>query len=57
VVIVNVKAIVPETPKKLSETRGIVTSEYQNYLEQQWINELRSKYKFDIKKDVLYSVK
>jgi peptidyl-prolyl cis-trans isomerase SurA len=57
VVIVNVKAIVPETPKKLSETRGMVTSEYQNYLEQQWIAELRAKYKFDIKKEVLYSVK
>jgi peptidyl-prolyl cis-trans isomerase SurA len=57
VVIVNVKSVVPETPKKLSETRGIATSEYQNYLEKKWIEELRSKYKFEIKKDVLYSVK
>lgn len=57
VVIVNVKAVVPETPKKLSETRGIVTSEYQNYLEKKWIEELRSKYKYQVKKEVLYSVK
>ncbi len=57
VVIVNVKSVVAETPKKLSETRGIATSEYQNYLEKKWIEELRSKYKFEIKKDVLYSVK
>ncbi|MFN6379043.1 MAG: peptidylprolyl isomerase [Flavobacteriales bacterium] len=57
VVIVNVKAVVPESPKKLSETRGIVTSEYQNYLEKKWIEELRAKYKYQVKKDVLYSVK
>lgn len=55
--IVQVKRIVDETPKELSETKGIVTSEYQNYLEKQWIEELRKKYKFSVNKNVLYSVK
>lgn len=57
VYIVNVKRIVDETPKELAETKGMVTSEYQNFLEKQWIEELRSKYKFSVNKNVLYSVK
>lgn len=57
VYIVNVKRIVEETPKELAETKGMVTSEYQNFLEKQWIEELRSKYKFSVNKNVLYSVK
>lgn len=57
VVIVNVKKIIDEMPKEFSETRGMVTSEYQNYLEKEWIEELRRKYKFSVNKEVLYSIK
>lgn len=39
--------IAPE-PKKLDEARGLITSDYQNYLEQEWIKELRAKYKVDL---------
>jgi peptidyl-prolyl cis-trans isomerase SurA len=34
----------PAGPKTLAEVRGQATSDYQNYLEKQWIAELRGKY-------------
>jgi peptidyl-prolyl cis-trans isomerase SurA len=57
VVIVLVKNVVASTPKKLNESKGLVTSDYQTYLEEQWIKELRAKYKFAINQDVLHSIK
>ncbi|MCU0450132.1 MAG: peptidylprolyl isomerase [Bernardetiaceae bacterium] len=41
---VVVQAVEPARPKRLDETRGIVISDYQNYLEQQWLQELKAKY-------------
>ena len=43
--------IEPEA-KQLGETRGYVISDYQNYLEKQWISELKSKYEIKLNKDV-----
>lgn len=57
VVVANVKAVIPPSPKKLSEARGLITSEYQNYLEQQWIAELRKKYSYKVNTQVLHSIK
>ncbi len=54
--VVNILQIIPASQKELSETKGQVTSDYQNYLEQNWIKELRNKYKYNVKKDVLYSI-
>jgi peptidyl-prolyl cis-trans isomerase SurA len=53
----DIKALLPPAPKKLDEAKGMITSEYQNYLEQEWIKQLRSKYKFSVDKNVLYSIK
>ncbi len=50
------QVIAPEI-KKLNEARGIITADYQNYLEQEWIKELRSKYPFEVNKEVLSSIK
>ena len=36
--------IIPPQVKKLEEVRGEVLADYQNYLEEQWIEELRDKY-------------
>jgi peptidyl-prolyl cis-trans isomerase SurA len=57
VVIVLVKNVVASTPKKLTESKGLVTSDYQTFLEEQWIKELRAKYKFTVNQDVLHSIK
>jgi peptidyl-prolyl cis-trans isomerase SurA len=56
IIIVDTKEILQSTPKKLEEARGAVTSDYQTYLEEQWIKELRSKYKYSVNKDVLYTI-
>ncbi|GAB2951047.1 hypothetical protein GCM10027048_15270 [Hymenobacter coalescens] len=41
---VIVEKVLPAGPKTLAEARGQATSDYQNYLEQQWVQELRAKY-------------
>ncbi|RZJ61449.1 MAG: hypothetical protein EOO58_01790 [Hymenobacter sp.] len=39
-----VKQSLPAGPKALSDARGQATSDYQNYLEKQWIEQLRQQY-------------
>jgi len=55
--IVKINEVIAPEPKKLNEARGMVTANYQDYLEQQWIKELRAKYPFDVKEEVLSSIK
>ncbi|QHL88799.1 OmpA family protein [Nibribacter ruber] len=43
-VLVKIDQIEPAGPKALNETRGAVISDYQNYLEKEWVKELRQKY-------------
>lgn len=49
--------VMPPQPKALDEARGLITAEYQNYLEKQWIAELRAKYKYTVNKNILHSIK
>ena len=44
------------TNKTLTEAKGIVTSDYQEYLETQWIKYLRTNYTFKVNQDVLNSI-
>src|SRR5690606_6309970 len=44
VVFVSVKQKLPTQAKKLSEVRGTATADYQNYLEKEWLENLRKKY-------------
>lgn len=57
IAIVDMKRVVPPTPKNLDEARGAITAAYQDSLEKAWIQELRAKYPIVIQKDVLYSIK
>jgi peptidyl-prolyl cis-trans isomerase SurA len=43
--------------KKLNEARGLVTSDYQNFLEKEWITNLRQKYSVNVDRAVLGTVK
>lgn len=43
-------------PKTLAEAKGLYLSDYQNYLEQQWIKNLREKYKIKVDKKLLKTV-
>ena len=48
---------IPSEPKLLEEAKGLITADYQTYLEEQWINELKSKYTININKVVLKLIK
>ncbi len=54
--IVVVNALLAPMPKLLQEARGQITADYQNYLDQQWIAELRKKYPVTINRNVLQHV-
>lgn len=54
---VVVKKILPPTRKELNETRGQVTSDYQDQLEVMWLEELRSKYEVEVNKELLSRIK
>ncbi len=56
-VIVNVKDILPPTPKTFEEVKGRVIGDYQNILEQQWIQSLHDKYKVDVNQKTLKKIK
>ncbi|MBK6523408.1 MAG: peptidyl-prolyl cis-trans isomerase [Sphingobacteriaceae bacterium] len=56
-VVIVVNKILPVSPKTLPECRGMVTADYQNHLETEWLNYLKNKYKVTINEDVLKTVK
>jgi peptidyl-prolyl cis-trans isomerase SurA len=56
VIVVDIQEILGRSPKKLSEARGLVTTQYQNLLDEQWIKELRNTHTFKIHEDVLYQL-
>ena len=51
--VIVVNKILPPMPKLFNEIRGQVTADYQNYLDQQWIGTLRTKYPVVINNVVL----
>lgn len=55
--IIFIHEVVAPEPKKLDEARGLITADYQNFLEDRWIKELRKKYPYQVNKEVLSSIK
>lgn len=43
-------------PEEYTDVRGLVTADYQDQLEREWVAELRRKYTFEVNKDVLKTV-
>jgi len=41
---VKINQVLPPAPKELKDIMGIATSDYQTYLEENWIKELKAKY-------------
>jgi peptidyl-prolyl cis-trans isomerase SurA len=50
---VILKQVRSPEPKQLSEARGQITSDYQNYLEEKWVEELRAKYPVEVDRSLL----
>ena len=55
--LVRVHERIPAQPKAMHEIKGILISDYQEYLEAKWVKELRAKYDVVVDKDVLNKVK
>ena len=47
-IFIKITKILPPGYKNLNEIRGIATSDYQNHLEKEWLNELRQKYPIQV---------
>ena len=56
IIIVDILSVIHPIKKELSETKGKAISDYQDYLEKNWLDELRAKYPVTINKKVLYSL-
>jgi len=56
-IIVKVNEVIPSGIKALEAIKGKVMSDYQNYLEVKWMEELRQKYTVDINKRAFKKVK
>ncbi|MCX6248052.1 MAG: peptidylprolyl isomerase [Bacteroidetes bacterium] len=56
-VLVFVRKVLPPEVKTLNEARGLITNDYQNYLEKIWVEYLRTKYKVTVNKAVLSQIK
>ena len=54
--IVKVDEILAPTPKTITEAKGAATSDYQNYLEKEWLAEIAKKHPIVIHEQVLYSL-
>lgn len=54
--VVVVKDKIPAGPKEFDEAKGAITSDYQNYLEENWMKEIEGKHKIVINKEALYSI-
>lgn len=51
-----VVGVVGPEPKTLKEAKGIATSDYQNYLEKEWIKTLRTKYPVTVNEETVKSL-
>jgi peptidyl-prolyl cis-trans isomerase SurA len=56
IVIVNITDVLEAGSMTLNEVKGKVISDYQKYLDSNWISYLRSKYKYSINKELLYTL-
>jgi len=55
-VFVMVHRLVAPEPKQIKEAKGLITADYQNYLEEEWIKQLRTKYPYEINQAVFESL-
>jgi peptidyl-prolyl cis-trans isomerase SurA len=55
--LVVINGILDPCPKLLDEARGLVTADYQTYLDAEWIKALRNKYNIEVDRKVLKKVK
>jgi peptidyl-prolyl cis-trans isomerase SurA len=55
--ITKITKVIPAGVKTLEECRGKVVNDYQQYLEQNWVNELKKEFSINVNHDVFENVK
>jgi len=55
--VTKVNATLPAGPKKLEECKGKVINDYQQYLEENWVKDLKNEFKVEVNQTVFESVK
>ena len=55
--VTKVEKIIPEGVKSLEECKGKIVNEYQQYLEQRWVDDLKQEFTVKVNKDVFEHVK
>ncbi len=53
----NISKVIPVGTKELSECKGKVINDYQQYLEENWVNNLKKEFKVIINQDVFEKIK
>ena len=56
-IVLVVNKVMGKTPKTIAEAKGMITADYQNYLEKEWLAYLKNKYSVKVNEDVLSTVK
>jgi peptidyl-prolyl cis-trans isomerase SurA len=54
--VIKVNEVIPAGYKELKEAKGAATSDYQNFLEKEWMEELKKKHPIKVYNEVLYSL-
>lgn len=57
VVVLVVNKVLPKTPKTIAEAKGMITADYQNNLEKEWLAYLKNKYSVKVNNEVLNTIK
>ncbi|MCC1485038.1 peptidylprolyl isomerase [Winogradskyella immobilis] len=55
--VLQINKVLKSKPKTLEETKGTVINDYQNHIENQWIDGLKKRFKVNVNKDVLFKLK
>ena len=55
--VTKVNATLPAGPKKLEECKGKAINDYQQYLEENWVKDLKNEFKVEVNQSVFESVK
>lgn len=56
-IFIETVALLDAMPKELHEAKGIITSDYQDFLEKAWLKKLRAKYSYKINEATLKTIK
>ena len=57
VTLIEITEVIEPSPKSISEARGLITADYQTFLEKEWLTVLRKLYKVDVNRSVFESIR